>query len=272
MKQIKKLTALLMAAALLVLTPVNAMAAAKKEYVPTKAVYLQYMSEKWEPVYEEIFSYTKNGRLRAYTHNSLISPDSATYKMTWKGSYLIREESPYSISTYKYSHKKLKSYIDVSKSINNTSAMSVTWKKRKGTITTSSGRPGSITVNKKNQMTRMTQVVDDYGAVSVTTLKYFSNGNYKSLAHTDPHTSYVIKYNKKGYPISYESKISGEKISFKYKKNKKGQITEQLMTTTLPGGLTFENKRVYSGWKKLSRPVRSCDAFGLPVMTPYSPD
>ena len=268
MKQIKRMAVLLIAAAFLLLTPVSALAA-KQEYVPTKAISYELKDGNWVAICEETYSYTKNARLKAYTYKSLTSSHSYKISFTWKGDFLKKQDSLSYTTTYNYKKKKLKSSAEVRKSSGSTTTTSVSWKKRKGTFTSSNGDTGSITVNKKNQKIKEERV-DSYGRKSTTTFKYFANGNLKSESYSGLGYSYVLKYNKKGYPVSFKSDSSGG--SFKYKKNKKGQITEQLMTTTLPGGLTFENKRVYSGWKKLSRPVRTCDAFGLPVRTPYSPD
>ena len=61
-------------------------------------------------------------------------------------------------------------------------------------------------------------------------------------------------------------------MTYKYKKNKKGQITEQLITSKAKGGRVSYYKEVFSNWKKISRSVRNCDAFGNMAMTPYSVD
>ena len=272
MKQIKRLTALLIVAAVLILMPMNAMAAAKKEYVPTKAIVYRLSSGSWQVLGEENYSYTKNGRIKSYTFKSSTSPHTSTEKYAWKGNYLKAEDADHYVITYSYKNKRLKSSARTDKSSNSTKTISISWKKRKGTISSNTGVPGSIgsiTVNKKNQMIKMTQTINSHGDVSTTTLKYYKNGNFKSLVHVYPGYSYTVKYHKKGYLLSMVSTNSG-KVAFKYKKNKKGQITEQQITETTIDGDVNNFRRVYSGWKKLSRPIRNCDAFGSPVPTPYA--
>ena len=67
MKQIKRMAVLLIAAAFLLLTPVSALAA-RKEYVPTKAILYELKDGNWVESDEETYSYTKNARLKAYTN------------------------------------------------------------------------------------------------------------------------------------------------------------------------------------------------------------
>lgn len=165
--------------------------------------------------------------------------------------------------------KKLKSSAEVTKFSGKTTTTSASWKKRKGTLTGSDGYIGSITVNKRNQVINSTRVDSD-GHKNITTIKYFRNGNKKSESHSGPDYNYVYKYNKKGYPISYVSG-TGE-VTFKYKKNKKGQITEQLITYKTKGGSVYTYRKEFTKWKKISRSVRNCDAFGHYVYTPYDFD
>ena len=268
MKQIKRMTVLLITAALLLLTPVSALAA-KKEYVPTKAIVYELKDGNWVESDEETYSYTKNARLKVFTTRSLTS--SYTYKAayTWKGNFLKKEDGSYYITTYSYKKKKLKSSSEVSKAFGSPTTISVSWKKRKGTFTSSNGDTGSITVNKRNQMTNYTRV-NSYGNKYTTTLKYFSNGNLKSESYSGPGYTQVYKYNRKGYPISLRS--DSDEATFKYKKNKKGQVTEQQITYKSNGGSVSNYKKVFSNWKKISRSVRNCDAFGHRVYTPYDFD
>ena len=101
MKQIKRMTVLLITAAFLLLTPVSALAA-KKEYVPTKAIVYELKDGNWVESDEETYSYTKNARLKVFTTRSLTS--SYTYKAayTWKGNFLKKEDGSYYITTYSY--------------------------------------------------------------------------------------------------------------------------------------------------------------------------
>lgn len=59
-------------------------------------------------------------------------------------------------------------------------------------------------------------------------------------------------------------------MTFTYKTNKKKQVTEQRIKDTIPGGNVYYARRVFTRWKKSNRDVRNCDAFGTPVITPYS--
>lgn len=86
MKQIKRMAVLLVTAAFLLLTPVSALAA-KQEYVPTKAVFYYLDEGKWVKNYEETYSYTKNGRIKAYTIK-YGDDDTSKTTYTWKGNYL----------------------------------------------------------------------------------------------------------------------------------------------------------------------------------------
>ena len=127
-----------------------------------------------------------------------------------------------------------------------------------------------MNVNKRNQMIQST-TIDGYGRQYTTALKYYANGNLKSHSYhsySAPNYSYILKYNKKGYPVSFKSTTT--EVSFKYKKNKKGQIKEQLVTFKYDDGGVYTYKKVFSKYKKISRSVRNCDAFGNIVMTPYS--
>ena len=266
MKQIKRMTVLLITAAFLLLTPVSALAA-KQEYVPTKAVYYELDEGNWVKIYEETYICTKNGRIKSYTYKSLMHDSTGKIVYTWKGNYLKKEDGPFAAISYSYNKKKLKSVTQVAKLSGKTETTSISWKKRKGTYTNSSGSIVSITVNKKNQKIKEERV-DSYGRKSTTTFKYFANGNLKSESYSGLGYSYVLKYNKKGYPVSFKSDSSGG--SFKYKKNKKGQIKEQLVTFKYDDGSAFSYKKVYSNYKKISRSVRNCDAFGNMAMTPYS--
>ena len=265
MKQIKRMAVLLTAAAFLLLTPVSALAA-RQEYVPTKAVFLELEDGKWVPSYEETYTYTKNGRIKSYTYKSLTSSFTDKITYTWKGNYLKKLENPSHTTTYSYKKKKLKSSANVSKA-SGTTTSSVSWKKRKGTLTSTDCYTGTITVNKRNQMINYTRI-DSGGKKYTRKVKYFSNGNLKSDSYTGPDYFMNYKYNRKGYPISYKSDLS--EVTYKYKKNKKGQITEQLITSKAKGGRVSYYKEVFSNWKKISRSVRNCDAFGNTVYTPYS--
>ena len=269
MKQIKRMAVLLVTAAFLLLTPVSALAA-KQEYVPTKVVLHRYKEGNWVAIYENNYSYTKNGRIKSLTERSLEYGDTYKTTYTWKGNYLKKEEGTNYIDTYSYKKKKLKSSTEVRKLFGKATTTSVSWKKRKGTFTSSAGDTGTITVNKKNQKLKEERIYSD-GDKYTTTLKYYANGNLKSHSYhsySAPNYSYILKYNKKGYPVSFKSDSSGG--SFKYKKNKKGQIKEQLVTFKYDDGSAFSYKKVYSNYKKISRSVRNCDAFGNIVMTPYS--
>lgn len=176
-------------------------------------------------------------------------------------------EDAFYIDTFSYKKKKLKSSTKVRKSSGKATTTSVSWKKRKGTFTTTSGNTGTVTVNKRNQMIKST-TIDGYGRQYTTALKYYANGNLKSQSYSGMGYSDGIKYNKKGYPVSFKGD-SGE-ASVKYKKNKKGQITEQLVTFKFDDGHVYSYKKVFSKYKKISRSVRNCDAFGNIVMTPYT--
>ena len=109
--------------------------------------------------------------------------------------------------------------------------------------------------------------VSGYGEKYTSEFKYFSNGNLKSESYTEPGYTEVYKYSRKGYPINYKNEF-GE-ATIKYKNNKKGQITEQLITYKSNRGSVYNYKKVFSNWKKISRSVRNCDAFGNYVRTPY---
>ena len=268
MKQIKRMAVLLITAAFLILTPVSALAA-RQEYVPTKAVFYDLDAGNWVERYEETFSYTKNARLKAYTNKSLPSGSASQTKYTWRGNFLKKEENPYYTTTYIYKNKKLKSSTKVEQFSDAVTTTSVSWKKRKGTVTSSAGDTGTITVNKRNQMINYTWVDSD-GKKYTRTVKYYSNGNMRSESNSGPGFSYGYKYNRKGYPINYKSGY-GEK-TYKYKHNKKGQITEVLITYRSNGGSVYNYKKVFSKWKKISRSVRNCDAFGHRVYTPYDFD
>ena len=265
MRHMKRMTVLLITAAFLILMPANALAAAK-EYVPTEATYYELKGGKWEEISKETFSYTKNGRIKLHTSEIIQSGFSVRTAYTWKGNFLKKQESQYNATTYSYKKKKLNYLTEVKKSSGKTTISSISWKKRKGTFTSSNGTTGSYTVNKRNQVINYT-LVDSYGAKYTTSLKYYGNGNLKSESHSEPFYSYVKKYNKKGYPISSKSNISEE--TYTYKRNKKGQITEQLITSKGTGGGVDYYKKVFSKWKKISRSVRNCDAFGNYVRTPY---
>ncbi len=265
MRQIKRMAVLLIAAALLILTPMSALAA-RQEYVPTKVVFYELKDGNWVACYEETYSYTKNARLKAYTYKSLTSSYTATTTYTWKGNFLKKAEYPTYTSTYSYKNKKLTSSTSMHNPSKEVTTQSVSWKKRKGVFTNSNGTTGNITVNKRNQMINFTLVYSN-GKKFTTTLKYYGNGNLKSESYSGPDYSYVIKYNRKGYPISNKSDFGEE--TYKYKKNRKGQITEQLIISKTNGGVK-SYKRVFSRWKKISRSVRNCDAFGNTVYTPYS--
>ena len=268
MKQIKRMAVLLIAASFLLLTPVSALAA-KQEYVPTKAVYYELDEGNWVKTFEETYSCTKNGRIKSYTYKSLLGNTGKT-TYTWKGNYLKKAEDDYSIDTYSYKKKKLKSSTEVEKLSGKATTISVSWKKKKGTFTSGSGNTGTMNVNKRNQMIQST-TIDGYGRQYTTALKYYANGNLKSHSYhsySAPNYSYILKYNKKGYPVSFKSTTT--EGSFKYKKNKKGQIKEQLVTFKYDDGGVYTYKKVFSKYKKISRSVRNCDAFGNIVMTPYS--
>ena len=268
MKQIKRMAVLLITAAFLLLTPMSALAA-RQEYAPTKAVFYELKDGNWVASYEETYSYTKNARLKAYTYKSLTSSHSYKISFTWKGDFLKKQDSPSYTTTYNYKKKKLKSSAEVIKSSGKTTTTSASWKKRNGTLTGSDGYTGSITVNERNQVINSTRADSD-GHKNITTIKYFRNGNKKSESRSGPDYNYVYKYNKKGYPISYVSG-TGE-VTFKYKKNKKGQITEQLITYKTRGGSVYSYRKEFTKWKKISRSVRNCDAFGHSVFTPYDAD
>ena len=160
MKQIKRMAVLLITAAFLILTPVSALAA-RQEYVPTKAVFYDLDAGNWVERYEETFSYTKNARLKAYTNKSLPSGSASQTKYTWRGNFLKKEENPYYTTTYIYKNKKLKSSTKVEQFSDAVTTTSVSWKKRKGTVTSSAGDTGTITVNKRNQMINYTWVDSD---------------------------------------------------------------------------------------------------------------
>ena len=266
MKQIKRMAVLLVTAAFLLLTPVSALAA-KQEYVPTKVVLHRYKEGNWVAIYENNYSYTKNGRIKSLTERSLEYGDTYKTTYTWKGNYLKKAEDDYSIDTYSYKKKKLKSSTEVRKLFGKATTTSVSWKKRKGTFTSSAGDTGTITVNKKNQKLKEERIYSD-GDKYTTTLKYYANGNLKSVVYSGSVHSTVYKYNKKGYPISVKSTDVEE--TYEYKKNKKGQITEQLITIKYTDGRVYSYKRMFSKYKKISRSVRNCDAFGNIVMTPYT--
>ena len=191
------------------------------------------------------------------------------YVQSMKGNFLKIEDGQFYITTYSYKKKKLKSSSDVSKSFGTTTTTSVSWKKRKGTLTSSNGDTGSITVNKRNQMTNFTRV-DSYGNKYTSAFKYFSNGNFKSETYAGTDYLEVYKYNRKGYQISY--KYGSSEATFKYKKNKKGQVTEQQITYKSSDGNVYSYKKVFSAWKKINRSVRNCDAFGHYIITPYEFD
>ena len=266
MKQIKRMAVLLVTAAFLLLTPVSALAA-KQEYVPTKVVLHRYKEGNWVAIYENNYSYTKNGRIKSLTERSLEYGDTYKTTYTWKGNYLKKEEGTNYIDTYSYKKKKLKSSTEVRKLFGKATTTSVSWKKRKGTFTSSAGDTGTITVNKKNQKLKEERIYSD-GDKYTTTLKYYANGNLKSVVYSGSVHSTVYKYNKKGYPISVKSTDVEE--TYEYKKNKKGQITEQLITIKYTDGRVYSYKRMFSKYKKISRSVRNCDAFGNIVMTPYT--
>ena len=119
--------------------------------------------------------------------------------------------------------------------------------------------PGSGKANTKGgELVRAAQRILD---------EYYSNGNMRSESNSGPGFSYGYKYNRKGYPINYKSGY-GEK-TYKYKHNKKGQITEVLITYRSNGGSVYNYKKVFSKWKKISRSVRNCDAYGNHLETPY---
>ncbi len=263
MKQIKRMAVLLIAAAFLLLTPLSALAA-RQEYVPTKATLYELKDGNWVAIFEETYSYTKNARLKGYTSTSLNGGYTINAAYTWKGNFLKKEQNTYSITTYNYKKKKLKS--EVSKSSGTTTTYSVSWKKRKGTLTSSDGDTTTITVNKRNQRIKSTRI-DSSGKKYTTTFKYFSNGNIRTKSYSGPGVGYVYKYNRKGYPISYITDYS--EVTFKYNKNKKGQVTEQQITYKSNGGNDYNYKKVFSAWKKISRSVRNCDAFGHFINTPY---
>ena len=268
MTQIKRMAFLLIAAAFLLLTPLSALAA-RQQYVPTEAVYEYYNAGTWKEVSRESYKYTKNGRITSYTKQNVS--DSSVYKLTykWKGNYLKREESPYTIYTYSYKKKKLKSTTEVDKSTNYKTTVPVSWKKRNGTVGVGQ-IAGIITVNKRNRIIKQTHYsyFDEFRAESTKTIKYFSNGNIRSISNHGLSDSSEITFNKKGYPISYKSSLHWEQTCT-YKKDKKGRITEQLITTTRDGEVSY-NRRRYTKWRKISRVVRNCDAFGNELETPYS--
>ena len=268
MKQIKRMAVLLIAAAFLLLTPVSALAA-KQEYVPTKAISYELKDGNWVAICEETYSYTKNARLKAYTYKSLTSSHSYKISFTWKGDFLKKQDSLSYTTTYNYKKKKLKSSAEVRKSSGSTTTTSVSWKKRKGTFTSSDGYTGTITVNKRNQVINTTRVHSS-GDKYTSAFKYFSNGNFKSETYAGTDYLEVYKYNRKGYQISY--KYGSSEATFKYKKNKKGQVTEQQITYKSSGGNVYSYKKVFSAWKKINRSVRNCDAFGHYIITPYEFD
>ena len=264
MKQIKRMTALLITAVLLILTPVSALAASQ-EYVPTKAEFYELIGGTWVLQSEETYSYTKNGRIKSVTYKQTSGGSAYTYRYTWKGNYLKKQDDDYSSTTYNYKHKKLKSLVHYYKSSNKTSTFTVSWKKRNGTVYAENGAGGSIVVNKRNQMTKLTS--NTSSGTRTESFKYFSNGNMKTETFFDSDSTESFRFHRKGYPLSYTSS-NGYQETYSYKK-KKGKITEELITEKNSSGAVYYYKKVFKKHKKISRSVRNCDAFGFLVMTPY---
>ena len=253
MKTAKRLMAMLLVAALLAVTPAAAMAA---EYVPTKGTYYWKNGTKWQKGTEYTWSYKGDGKIKKVTYKE---PDgyssSTTYK--WKGSFLkTLRYSGNEYTSYKFKNNRLQSMTDVYGSNKETGKFKWDKKKKKGTYK-GDGFTNVITVNSKGQRVKQSYIYSD--GTYTYSYKYYSNGNVKSISLKGPGYSFSTKYNKAGYLTSRKSS-DGYSYTCKYKKNKKGQITEKI-TKYNSGG---ENKIVYTKWKKVSR-TWNCDGFGTTV-------
>ena len=263
MRQMKRLAALLLAAAIIAATPLAALALPAGGYVPVKATQYSWneKTSTWVQTSERTMSYKSDGRK---TGNSSVSSSGTNTwtKFKWKGNYVTK--TIYSDGDYmmfKYKSSKRKSITDFDASTGKNEVRTYKWKKNTGTMVTDD-YTAKLTVNGKGQVVKH-QYKYKNGDVTTTTYKYYGNGNRKSYTtkRSDGYT-YTVKYNSKGYVVSENGKNSTHSWSYKYKyTTKKGKITQRLYTYQSSTGAAYKYKTVYTKWKKVSH-VMNCDAYG----------
>ena len=256
MKQVKRLTALLLTVVLLAMTPLTALALGPSGYVPTKAITYSKSDGKWVKESERTFSYKSDGRIAKTTYKYLYDGGSSGWtKYTWSGNHIKKVTTSSGGGwSYKYKGNKLLSYKSLS---GDKATYKITWKGKKGTYKKGKEKM-TLTVNGKGQVVKEVYAYD--GGTNTTTYKYYGNGNRKSYTYKEKSYTYTVKYNSKGW-VTSEKETGEYSYTAKYTyKTKKGKITERKSTYKWSDGGSYESKTEYTKWKKVSH-VRNVDGF-----------